>query len=127
MCACVLYSCICMCVYEDRSTSYIYVRIYCYICYIFVCECVIICVCVCVCAYVCVCVCVCVCLCVCKGKSMNYTCILSLAKRVECLTMAWQTWGSIPGQVIQKTQKVVLDASLLNTQHYKVCIKGKVE
>ena len=27
---------------------------------------------------------------------------------------------SIPGQVIPKTQKIVLDASLLNTQHYKV-------
>ena len=35
--------------------------------------------------------------------------------------------GSIPGQVIPKTQKTLLDASLLNTQHYKVRIKGKVE
>ena len=35
--------------------------------------------------------------------------------------------GSIPGRVILKTQKMVLDASLLNTQHYKVRIKGKVE
>ena len=35
--------------------------------------------------------------------------------------------GSIPGRVIPKTQKIVLDASLLNTQHYKVQIKGKVE
>ena len=35
--------------------------------------------------------------------------------------------GSIPGQVIPKTQKMVLDASLLNTQHYKVQIKGKGE
>ena len=35
--------------------------------------------------------------------------------------------GSIPGRVIQKTQKMVLDASLLNTQHYKVRIKDKVE
>ena len=34
--------------------------------------------------------------------------------------------GSIPGRVIPKTQKMVLDASLLNTQH-KVGIKGKVE
>ena len=30
---------------------------------------------------------------------------------------------SIPGRVIPKTQKMVLDAALLNTQHYK----GKVE
>ena len=35
--------------------------------------------------------------------------------------------GSIPGRVIPKTQKMVLDATLLNTQHYKVEIKGKVE
>ena len=35
--------------------------------------------------------------------------------------------GSIPGQVIPKTQKMVLDATLLSTQHYKVRIKGKVE
>ena len=31
-----------------------------------------------------------------------------------------------PG-VIPKSQKVVLDATLLNTQHYKARIKGKVE
>ena len=35
--------------------------------------------------------------------------------------------GSIPGRLIPKTQKMVLDSSLLNTQHYKVRIKGKVE
>ena len=35
--------------------------------------------------------------------------------------------GSIPGQVIPKTQKMVLDATLLNTQHYKAWIKGKVK
>ena len=35
--------------------------------------------------------------------------------------------GSIPGRVIPKTQKMVLDASLLNTQHYKVRIKCKVK
>ena len=35
--------------------------------------------------------------------------------------------GSIPGHVIPKTLKMVLDTSLLNTQQYKVRIKGKVE
>ena len=35
--------------------------------------------------------------------------------------------GSIPGRVIPKTQKMVLDAALLNNQHYKVQVKGKVE
>ena len=34
-------------------------------------------------------------------------------------------WGSIPRRVIPKTQKTVLDAALLNTQHYKLRIKGK--
>ena len=33
--------------------------------------------------------------------------------------------GSIPVRVIPKTQKVVLDAFLLNTQHYKLRIKAK--
>ena len=33
--------------------------------------------------------------------------------------------GSIPGRVIPKTLKMVLDTSLLNTQQYKVRIKGK--
>ena len=35
--------------------------------------------------------------------------------------------SSILGRVIPKTKKMVLDAALLNTQHYKVRIKGKVE
>ena len=35
--------------------------------------------------------------------------------------------GSIPGRVIPTTQKMVHYVSLLNTQHYKVQIKGKVE
>ena len=33
--------------------------------------------------------------------------------------------GSILGRVIPKSQKMVLDATLLNSQHYKVRIKGK--
>ena len=35
--------------------------------------------------------------------------------------------GSIAGRVIPKTQKMVIDATLLSIQHYKVRIKGKVE
>ena len=35
--------------------------------------------------------------------------------------------GSLPGRIIPKTKKkIVFDAALLNTQHYKVRIKGKV-
>ena len=36
-------------------------------------------------------------------------------------------WGSIPGRVIPKTEKMALDATLFKSQHYKVRIKGKVE
>ena len=35
--------------------------------------------------------------------------------------------GSIPSRVIRKTLKMILDASVLDTQQYKVRIKGKVE
>ena len=35
--------------------------------------------------------------------------------------------GSIPGRVIPKTQKMLLDTSLLKTQYSKVRVKGKVE
>ena len=35
--------------------------------------------------------------------------------------------GSIPGRVIPMTLKMELDTTLLNTQHYKVRFKGKVE
>ena len=35
--------------------------------------------------------------------------------------------GSIPGHAIPTTLKMALDAFLLNTQQYKVRIKGKME
>ena len=35
--------------------------------------------------------------------------------------------GSIPGWLIPETQKMVFDAALVSTQHYKVMTKGKVE
>ena len=35
--------------------------------------------------------------------------------------------GLIQGRVIPKTQKTVLDVTLLSTQHYKVKVKSKVE
>ena len=36
-------------------------------------------------------------------------------------------WSSIPCRVIQKTQKMVLDAALLNSPRYKLRIKGILE
>ena len=53
-------------------------------------------------------------------KYGNYFCNIQFTKSLG-------DWGSIPGRVTPKTQKMVLDAALLNTQHYKVWIKGKVE
>ena len=41
--------------------------------------------------------------------------------------MVRETGVQIPGRGIPKTQKMLLDAALLNTQHYEVRIKGKVE
>ena len=35
--------------------------------------------------------------------------------------------GSIPGRVIPKTQKIVLGAALLSTQHSKVRVKDKLD
>ena len=35
--------------------------------------------------------------------------------------------SSIPGRVIPKTQKMILDTSMLKTMHYKIRIKGKVK
>ena len=48
-------------------------------------------------------------------------------KIVPDIGLAVRVFANGPGRVIPKTQKMVLDASLLNTQHYKVWIKGKVE
>ena len=36
-------------------------------------------------------------------------------------------WGSIPGLAIPNTQKMALNSALLDTQYYKVRIKGKVK
>ena len=35
--------------------------------------------------------------------------------------------GSIPSRITPKTKKMILHAALLNAQHYKVRIQGKVE
>ena len=46
---------------------------------------------------------------------------------LECSPMARETWVQSQVESYQRLKKMVLDASLLNTQHYKVRIKGKVE
>ena len=50
-----------------------------------------------------------------------------IGKMVSVFANGLGDLGLIPGRVIPKTFKKVLDASLLNTQDYKVWIKGKVE
>ena len=50
---------------------------------------------------------------------------IDIGVRVKVFVNGLGDQGSIPGRVIPKTQKMVINASLLNTQHYKVQIKGK--
>ena len=56
---------------------------------------------------------------------MYYTRLIGLVGRVFVNGLG--DMGSIPGHVIPKTLKIVLDTSLLNTQQYKVRMKSKVE
>ena len=52
---------------------------------------------------------------------------MNLFKWVECSQVARDTGFQFQSQIIPKTQKMVLDTSLLNIHHYKVSIKCKVE
>ena len=54
-------------------------------------------------------------------------CISTICLVSRVFANGLEDWDSIPGGVIPKNQKMVLDAALLNTQHHKVGIKGKVE
>ena len=58
-----------------------------------------------------------------------YSILISKSERCMCYVCANSpgNCGSIPGWIIPKTQKMVLDAALLNTEHYKVWINSKVE
>ena len=61
-------------------------------------------------------------------KSVLYLYIYrAIGLMIRVLTIDPVDQCSIPGRVIPKTQKMVLDAALLNIWHYKVRIKGKVE
>ena len=46
---------------------------------------------------------------------------------VRVFTNSLEDRGSIPGGVIPKTQIMALNSALLNSQHYKVQVKCKVE
>ena len=60
------------------------------------------------------------------GSVANFT-HRAIGLMSKVLTKSRGDRGSIPRQVIPKTKKSVLNAALLNTQSYKVRIKGKVE
>ena len=62
-----------------------------------------------------------------KGNMNILQCSPDIGIMVRVFAIGLWELGSIPGRVIPKTQKMVFDAILLNTQHYKVRIKGKVE
>ena len=55
-------------------------------------------------------------------KQSTYICQMS-----RVFTNSPEDLVPIPDWIILKTQRTVLDAALLNTHHYKVRIKGKVE
>ncbi len=55
-----------------------------------------------------------------------YYCVADIGLAVRVFANSPGDLGSIPDRVIPKTQKMVLDVSLLYTQHYKARIKGKV-
>ena len=61
-----------------------------------------------------------------KSKYMNKLCS-DISIMVRVFANSPGDLVSIPGRVISKTQNMVLNATLLNTQHYTVRIKGKVE
>ena len=83
--------------------------------------------------YVCVCVCVCIYISIYEYIHVylcKYLCVYTyvyINLYMECLLMAQETKGSIIVRIIPKTQKMVLDTSLLYSQHDKVQIKSKVE
>ena len=61
------------------------------------------------------------------GKHSTHLALYSICIMVRVFANGPGDLGSIPGRVIPKTQKIVLDAAVLNTQHYKVRVKVKVE
>ena len=55
----------------------------------------------------------------------NFIILIGLVGRVFANGLG--DMGLIPGRVLRKTFKMVIDTTLLITQQYKVRIKGKVE
>ena len=68
---------------------------------------------------------VCVCVCVCVYIYIYIYIYQPIGIMVRVFASGPGDQGLIPGWVIPKTQIMILDTSLLNTQYYKVWIKGK--
>ena len=60
-----------------------------------------------------------------KGSYIHLTHCIYIGLVGRAFADGFKDLGSIPGRVIQKTLKIVLDTSLLNTQQYKARIKIK--
>ena len=97
--------------------------------YIYIYICIYICVCVCmyVCMYVYECVCVCVCVSALLRYVLNMSSYCSIYRAIGLMSRVFANdlgdRCSIPGRVIPKTQKLVVDTALFITQHYKVRVK----
>ena len=61
------------------------------------------------------------------GKLVNFIFVRHIGPAVRVFANGPGDLGSIPDRVIPKTLKMELDTTLLNTKHYKVRFKGKVE
>ena len=60
-----------------------------------------------------------------KNYLYNYPLYPLIGLMGRVFTNGLQDQVSIPGQVIAKTHKTLLDTNLLNSQHHKIWIKGK--
>ena len=58
---------------------------------------------------------------------INWIIYVYIGQAIRVFANGPRDLGSILGRVIPKTQKMVLDAFLLNPQHYKAWSKGKVD
>ena len=61
------------------------------------------------------------------SEVMRFIFVPDIGMMVTVSTNGSGDLGSIPGRVTSKTQKMLLDATLLNTHHNKSRIKGKVK
>ena len=66
--------------------------------------------------------CVCVCVCVCVRVRV----LIYIQPEIGLKVRVFANGPGHRGSILPKTQKMVLDTSFLNTQNYKVRIKGKV-